>query len=336
MQQLRLPETMAAVEITEPGPPDVLAVVRRPVPIPTSDEVLIKVAAAGVNRPDCLQRLGLYPPPPGASDLPGLEAAGTVIGAGANVKSVTAGDDVCALLSGGGYAEFCTVPEAQCLPVPTGFSFTEAAALPETFFTVWSNVFGRGHLTTGESILIHGGASGIGTTAIQICRAFGARVFATVGDDEKRTLCEKLGAERAINYRQEKFLEVVKDTTDGQGVDVILDIVGGNYLEDNIKLLKSDGRLVIIGLLGGSKAQLNLGRVLTGRLTVTGSTLRVRSTAVKGKIAKELLANVWPKLESGEIAPVIQASFPLADAAKAHALMEANQSMGKLVLSIDE
>jgi putative PIG3 family NAD(P)H quinone oxidoreductase len=336
MQQIGLPDDMAAVEISAPGPPDVLRVVRRPVPKPANDEVLIKVAAAGVNRPDCLQRLGLYPPPPGASDLPGLEVAGTVIKAGDDVRSLRAGDNVCALLSGGGYAEFCTAPEVQCLPVPTGFSFTQAAALPETFFTVWSNVFERGQLTAGESILIHGGASGIGTTAIQMSHAFGTRVFATVGDEEKRVLCEKLGAERAINYRREKFLDVVKDATGGRGVNVILDIVGGNYLEDNVKLLTTDGRLIIIGLLGGSKAQINLGLILTRRLTVTGSTLRARSPAKKGKIAESLLENVWPKLESGEIAPVIQASFPLAEAAKAHVLIEANQSMGKLVLRVGE
>jgi len=336
MQQLRLPENMAAVEIAEPGPPEMLTVVRRPVPTPASDEVLIQVAAAGVNRPDCLQRLGLYPPPPGASDLPGLEVAGTVVTTGDDVKSVCAGDDVCALLSGGGYAEFCAAPEVQCLPVPTGFDFIQAAALPETFFTVWSNVFERGQLMKGESILIHGGASGIGTTAIQMCRAFGARVFTTVGNDEKRGLCEKLGAERAINYHQEAFVDVIKGSSSGQGVDVVLDIVGGNYLEENIKILNPDGRLVIIGLLGGSKAQLNLGHVLTRRLTVTGSTLRSRSAAFKGAIAKALLENVWPKLESGEIAPVIQASYSLADAANAHALMEANKSMGKLVLRIGE
>lgn len=336
MHGLELPEDMAAVEITEPGPPDVLAVVRKPVPTPASGEVLIKVAAAGVNRPDCLQRLGLYPPLPGASELPGLEVAGTVVAAGANVHAIRAGDKVCALLSGGGYAEFCTAPEVQCLPVPRGFSFTQAAALPETFFTVWTNVFERGRLTAGESILIHGGASGIGTTAIQMAKTFGARVFTTVGNEEKRLLCEKLGVERAINYRQEKFLDVIKDANDGLGVDLILDIVGGNYLEDNVRLLNTDGRLVIIGLLGGSKAPLNLGLVLTRRLTITGSTLRARSAAEKGKIAAALLTNVWPKLESGEIAPVIQASFSLAEAAAAHTLMEANRSMGKLVLNIGE
>jgi NADPH2:quinone reductase len=333
MQQVSLPEDMAAVEITEPGPPDVLSVARRPVPTPASGEVLIEVAAAGVNRPDCLQRLGLYPPPPDASDLPGLEVAGTVVAVADTVESPRVGDAVCALVSGGGYAEFCVAPAVQCLPIPRGFDFIQAAALPETFFTVWTNVFERGRLTAGESILIHGGASGIGTTAIQMARSFGARVFTTVGNPEKRRLCEQLGAERAIEYRREQFLDVIKELTDGRGVDLILDIVGAKYLGDNIKSLNTDGRLVIIGSLGGREAELNLGRILFKRLTVTGSTLRARSTADKGKIASALLENIWPKLESGEIAPVIQSTYPLAEAAKAHAFMEANQSMGKLILT---
>jgi NADPH2:quinone reductase len=236
------------------------------------------------------------------------------------------------LLAGGGYAEYCAVPAVQCLPIPAGLNFIQAAALPESFFTVWSNVFDRGHLVSGETILIHGGASGIGTTAIQLARAFGARVFATVGNDEKRSLCEKLGAERAVNYRSENFHDVIKECTDGNGVDVILDIVGGHYLADNTRLLTTDGRLVVIGVLGGSKAEINLGRVLSKRLTVTGSTLRNRSPAVKGQIASALRTQVWPKLEDGEIAPVIQATFPLAEAYRAHELLEANQAMGKLVL----
>ena len=333
MQQVSLPEDMAAVEITEPGPPDVLCVARRPVPAPARGEVLIEVAAAGVNRPDCLQRLGLYPPPSDASDLPGLEVAGTVVAAADTVESLRVGDEVCALVSGGGYAEFCVAPAVQCLPIPTGFDFIQAAALPETFFTVWTNVFERGRLAAGESILIHGGASGIGTTAIQMARSCGARVFATVGNPEKRRLCEQLGAERAIEYRREQFLDVIKELTDGRGVDLILDIVGAKYLGDNIKSLNTDGRLVIIGSLGGREAELNLGRILFKRLTVTGSTLRARSTTDKGKIASALLENIWPKLESGEIAPVVQATYPLAEAAKAHAFMEANQSMGKLILT---
>jgi putative PIG3 family NAD(P)H quinone oxidoreductase len=326
---------MAAIEILEPGGPDVLTPVMRPVPVPAADEVLIRIAAAGVNRPDCLQRRGLYPPPPGASDLPGLEVAGQVTATGDAVTTIQMGDEVCALLAGGGYAEYCTAPAVQCLPIPAGLNFIQAAALPETFFTVWSNIFERGHLVSGETILIHGGASGIGTTAIQMANAFGARVFASVGNDEKRSLCEKLGAERAIIYKEESFYTVIKEATDGRGVDVILDIVGAHYLADNVRLLATDGRLVIIGVLGGSKAEINLGRILSKRLTVTGSTLRNRSPAVKGLIANALQAQVWPKLASGEITPVIQATFPLAEASRAHELLEANQAMGKLILVND-
>ncbi len=326
---------MAATEILEPGGPDVLTPVMRPVPVPAADEVLIRIAAAGVNRPDCLQRRGLYPPPPGASDLPGLEVAGQVTATGDAVTTIKTGDEVCALLAGGGYAEYCTAPAVQCLPIPAGLNFIQAAALPETFFTVWSNVFERGHLVSGETILIHGGASGIGTTAIQMANAFGARVFASVGNDEKRSLCEELGAERAINYKEESFYTVIKEATDGRGVDIILDIVGAHYLADNVRLLATDGRLVIIGVLGGSKAEINLGRILSKRLTVTGSTLRNRSPAVKGLIANALQAQVWPKLASGEITPVIQATFPLAEASRAHELLEANQAMGKLILVND-
>ena len=275
------------------------------------------------------------PPPAGAPDLPGLEVAGQIVTLGEKATAFNTGDNACALLAGGGYAEYCAVPAVQCLPIPAGLNFIQAAALPESFFTVWSNVFDRGHLVSGETILIHGGASGIGTTAIQLARAFGARVFATVGNDEKRSLCEKLGAERAVNYRSENFHDVIKQYTDGNGVDVILDIVGGHYLADNTRLLTTDGRLVVIGVLGGSKAEINLGRVLSKRLTVTGSTLRNRSPAVKGKIASALRTQVWPKLEGGEIAPVIQATFPLAEAYRAHELLEANQAMGKLVLVND-
>lgn len=329
------PLKMAATEILEPGGPDVLTPVMRPVPVPAADEVLIRIAAAGVNRPDCLQRRGLYPPPPGASDLPGLEVAGQVTATGDAVTTIKTGDEVCALLAGGGYAEYCTAPAVQCLPIPAGLNLIQAAALPETFFTVWSNVFERGHLVSGETILIHGGASGIGTTAIQMANAFGARVFASVGNDEKRSLCEELGAERAIIYKEESFYTVIKEATDGRGVDVILDIVGADYLADNVRLLATDGRLVIIGVLGGSKAEINLGRILSKRLTVTGSTLRNRSPAVKGLIANALQAQVWPKLASGEITPVIQATFPLAEASRAHELLEANQAMGKLILVND-
>jgi len=325
-----LPATMTAIEISAPGEPDRLRPVARPLPQPAAGEVLIRVAAAGVNRPDCLQRRGLYPPPDGASDLPGLEVAGTVVAVAGDVTSVALGDRVCALLAGGGYAEYCTAPAVQCLPVPEGLTLTQAAALPETGFTVWTNVFDRGRLTSGETLLVHGGASGIGTTAIQFARAFGSRVFATVGSDDKRALCESLGAERAINYRAEAFCDVIG--TAAGGVDVILDIVGGAYLDDNTRLLNTGGRLIVIGILGGGKAELNLGRVLTKRLVVTGSTLRNRSPAFKGGIARCLRSQVWPKIEAGEIAPVIHATFPLTDAARAHEILEANAVMGKIVL----
>lgn len=329
-----LPADMMAIEISAAGRPDVLRPVRRSVPVPGAGEVLIRAAAAGVNRPDCLQRRGLYPPPEGASDLPGLEVAGTVVATADDVETLSPGDRVCALLAGGGYAEYCTAPAEQCLPIPEGLNFAQAAALPETFFTVWTNVFERGRLTSGETLLVHGGASGIGTTAIQIARAFGSRVFATVGTDDKRKLCEKIGADRAINYRTERFLDIIKDAAGG--VDVILDIVGGAYLDDNTKLLKPEGRLVVIGVLGGAKAELNLGRVLTKRLVVTGSTLRARSSIAKGEIARALRTQVWPKIEGGEIAPVIHATMPLTDAVRAHEILEANEVMGKIVLLIDD
>jgi putative PIG3 family NAD(P)H quinone oxidoreductase len=323
---------MRAIEISQPGPPGVLTLVDRPVPGPGPGEVLIRVAAAGVNRPDCLQRQGKYPPPKGASDIPGLEAAGRIAAIGAGVTGFAVGDGVCALLAGGGYAEYCTVPAVQCLPIPAGLSFTEAAVLPETFFTVWTNVFERGRLQPGETLLVHGGASGIGTTAIPLARAFGARVFATVGSEGKRLLCERLGAERAINYRTEKFLDVVRECAGG--VDVILDIVGAPYLADNIALLREEGRLVLIAALGGAKAEVNLGQLFVKRLTVTGSTLRNRSPEEKGRIAAALRQHVWPLLESRRLAPVLQATFPLDDAAKAHELLEANQAMGKIALII--
>ena len=283
---MQTPTAMKAIEIREPGGPHVLTTVERRLPAPGDDEVLIRVAAAGVNRPDCLQRQGLYPPPPGASDIPGLEVAGVIVALGNRVANWSVGDEVCALVTGGGYAEYCAAPATQCLPIPRGLDRIEAASLPETFFTVWSNVFDRGELREGESILVHGGASGIGTTAIQLANAFGAKVFATVGNDEKRALCEKLGAERAINYRDEKFLDVVRERAGG--VDVILDIVGAKYLDDNVKLLNPDGRLVIIAVLGGAKAELNLARVMMKRLHVTGSTLRARESAFKGAIARSL------------------------------------------------
>jgi putative PIG3 family NAD(P)H quinone oxidoreductase len=323
---------MAAVAITRPGPPDVLVAERRPVPRPGPGEVLIRVAAAGVNRPDCLQRAGGYPPPPGVSDLPGLEVAGTVVAAGPGVTTPAVGEPVCALLAGGGYAGYCVAPAVQCLPIPAGLDFVAAAALPETFFTVWHNVFERGQLRAGETLLVHGGASGIGTTAIQLASALGARVFATAGSEDKCRLCESLGAARGINYRSESFATILKPPA---GADVVLDMVGGPYLADNIKALNEDGRLVVIAALGGTKAELNLGLLFVKRLVVTGSTLRNRPVAEKGRMAGELLRHVWPLLASGRIRPVVQEVFPLARAADAHRLLEANEARGKLVLKVD-
>jgi putative PIG3 family NAD(P)H quinone oxidoreductase len=325
---------MIAIEIREPGGPDVLVRAERPRPAPTPGDVLIKVAAAGVNRPDVMQRQGKYPPPPGASDIPGLEVAGTIDEIGSAVRECRIGDRVCALVWGGGYAEYCVAPALQCLPIPRGMDFTHAAAIPETFFTVWTNVFERGRLRPGEVLLVHGGSSGIGTTAIQLARAFGSRVFATAGSAEKCAACERLGAERAINYRDTDFVAAVRDATGGRGVDVILDMVGGDYLTRNIELLALDGRLVQIGTLGGPKAQINLVPVLHSRLTITGSTLRPRSVAEKGAIAQALLERVWPLLESGAVAPVIHATFPLRAAAEAHRVMEADTHIGKLVLVV--
>ncbi len=327
--------TMRAIEISEPGEPDVLKLTTRATPAPAADEVLIRVAAAGVNRPDCLQRRGLYPPPPGASDLPGLEAAGVVAAIGNQVNTVAVGDHVCALLAGGGYAEYCVAPAIQCLPVPNNLSLIEAAALPETFFTVWTNVFELGALRPGERLLVHGGASGIGTTAIQLGVALGSEVFATAGSGDKVRLCETLGATKAVNYRNEDFLDVIKSQTNGEGVDVILDIVGGSHLEQNIKLLKQNGRLVVIGILGGAKGTLNLGLLLSKKITLTGSTLRARPPAAKGAIAAALHEHVWPLLEGGQVNPVIQKTFTLEDAASAHELLEANEAAGKLVLLVD-
>ncbi len=331
---LTLPELMTAIEITAPGGPEKLVPTRRPVPQPTSGEVLIKVAAAGVNRPDCLQRQGSYPPPPGASDLPGLEVAGTIAALGAGVETWQPDDAVCALLTGGGYAEYCVAPAAQCLPVPAGLTVQQAAALPETFFTVWSNIFDRARLQPGESLLVHGGASGIGTTAIQLAKALGSRVFATVGSSEKIQPCLDLGAERVIHYREEDFVQVVKDATKGQGVDVILDIVGGDYVQRNLSALAVEGRLVFIAFLRGAKVELNLAPVMMKRLTITGSTLRARPVAHKAPIAKALYDRVWPLLASGAIRPTIDRIFPLTEAAAAHTLMESNLHVGKLILQV--
>ncbi len=332
---MALPDRMRVVEIREPGSPAVLVAGERPRPEPGPGELLIRVAAAGVNRPDCLQRRGLYPPPPGASDIPGLEVAGIVAALGPGSTGFQPGDRACALVTGGGYAEYCVAPVPQCLPVPSVLSLTEAAALPETFFTVWSNVFERGRLAPGETLLVHGGASGIGTTAIQLAQVLGSRVFATAGNAAKAELCRRLGAQRAIDYHEEQFVEVVRAETGGRGVDVILDIVGGSYLEANLNVLAADGRLVVIGVLGGSRGTLNLGQLLSRRLTITGSTLRAREVAEKGRIAAALAEHVWPLLERRALAPVLQASFPLAEAARAHEILEANAAMGKLVLVVD-
>ena len=325
---------MVAVEIREPGPPDVLMAVERPRPTISAAEVLIKVAAAGVNRPDVLQRQGRYPPPQGASDIPGLEVAGTIEEVGADVREWRAGDRVCALVSGGGYAEYCAAPAPQCLPLPRGMDFTHAAALPETTLTVWTNVFERGRLASGESILIHGGSSGIGTMAIQLARACGARAFATAGTSEKCAACEAFGAERAFNYRETDFVAAVRDATDGRGVDVVLDMVGGEYLQRNLESLAMDGRLLLIGQLGGPKAQINTTPILQRRLTVTGSTLRARSVAEKAAIAQAVHQRVWPLLESGVVRVPVHATFPLAAASDAHRLMEASTHIGKLVLTV--
>ncbi len=322
---------MKAVEITKVGGPDVLQICERRMPVPRYGEVVIKVAYAGVNRPDALQRAGLYNPPATASDLPGLEAAGEIVALGEGVANLSIGDQVCALLPGGGYAEFVATPAAHCLPIPTGLTLKHAACLPETFFTVWSNVFMRGGLTGGERFLVHGGSSGIGTTAIQLARAFGARVFATAGTEAKCAACLALGAEQAINYRDADFVEVLR----AQGrADLILDMVGGSYMQRNIKTLADDGRLVQIAFLQGPKAELNMVEIMTRRLTVTGSTLRPQSDRAKARIADQLREKVWPLLAAGTVAPVMDQEFALADAAAAHHRMEASAHIGKIVLKV--
>jgi len=325
---------MIAIEIRPPGHPDVLVPVERPRPEPGSGEVLIKVAAAGVNRPDVMQRQGRYPPPPGAPDIPGLEVAGTIAAIGPGVSGWRQGEDVCALVSGGGYAEYCVAPAPQCLPVPHGLDLAGAAAIPETFFTVWTNVFERGRLAAGESILIHGGSSGIGTTAIQLARARGARVFVSAGSAEKCVACERIGAERAINYRETDFLAAIRDLTGGRGVDVILDMVGGEYFARNVDALAVEGRLVEIATLHGARAEITIPTIMQRRLTITGSTLRARSVAEKGAIARAVQANVWPLVESGAVKPIIFRTFPLASASEAHRLLESGQHIGKLVLTV--
>ncbi|NMM10239.1 MAG: NAD(P)H-quinone oxidoreductase [Polaromonas sp.] len=327
---------MRAVEITSYGAPDVLRLGVRPAPSPSAGEVLIRVNASGVNRPDVLQRTGNYPVPPGSSDIPGLEVAGVIVGGDAPAMAAAGfkmGDHVCALVAGGGYAELCVAPVGQCLPVPIGLSDLQAASLPETFFTVWSNVFERARLIKGETLLIQGGSSGIGVTAIQLAKALGATVLVTAGTDDKCAACLALGADHAINYKASDFAEEVKKLTNGQGVNVILDMVAGSYVAREIECLAEDGRLVIIAVQGGVKAEFNAGVVLRKRLTVTGSTLRPRSLEFKTAIAKALKKTVWPLIASGAIKPVIHSTFAAADAAKAHALMESNQHVGKIVLT---
>lgn len=331
-----LPKTMNAVDITEPGGPEVLKLVEYEVPQPGPGQLLVKVEAAGVNRPDVSQRKGHYPPPPDASPLPGLEISGEVVAAGPDTSRFKAGDKVCALTAGGGYAEYCIAEETSALPVPKGLSMIEAATVPETFFTVWHNVFERGALKAGEWLLIHGGSSGIGTTAIQLAVAFGARVIVTVGNADKAAACEKLGAARAINYRQEDFVEVVKEVTDGHGVDVILDIVGGDYIPRNYKAAAMDGRIVQIAFLQGPKTDMNFIPLMIKRLTHTGSTLRPRSREVKGAIAAALEENVWPLIEAGKVKPVMAETFTLAQAAEAHKCMEASQHIGKIVMTVGQ
>ena len=325
---------MRAVAISQPGPADVLQITERPVPAFKAGELLIKVHAAGINRPDVLQRLGKYAPPAGASDLPGLEVAGEVVDGDLSNTEFKKGDLVCALVQGGGYAEYCAAPSGQCLPLPKGLTALEGASLPENFFTVWSNVFDRCALASGETLLVQGGTSGIGVAAIQLAAALGHRVFATAGSDEKARACEALGAERGINYRTEDFVAVVKELTDGKGVDVILDMVGGDYLPREIDCLADDGRIGLIAVQGGSKATLDLGQVLRRRLSVSGSTLRPRPVAFKAAIARNLRERVWPLFRQGKLKPVIYRSFPLEEAAAAHALMESSTHVGKIVLEV--
>ena len=329
---MTIPATMNVVEIAEFGAAEGLRLSERPVPEPGDTEVLVQVAGAGINRADVMQRQGNYPPPPGASDILGLEVSGTVAALGSGVSEWTVGQRVCALVTGGGYAEYCLVPAPQCLPIPNGVELVDAAALPETCFTVWTNVFERGRLSEAETFLIHGGSSGIGTTAIQLARLFGARVFATAGSADKCAACERLGAERAINYRTEDFVAVLKDATGGRGVDVILDMVGGAYLQRNLDSLAVEGRLVLIALMGGAKAEVNLATLMSRRVILTGSTLRSRSIEQKAAIAAAVRGRVWPHIASRRFQPVIHAKYPLGEAAEAHRVMEASTHIGKLLL----
>lgn len=327
-----LPEAMQAVEITAPGGPETLQVCHRPLPVPGPGEVLIRVFAAGINRPDILQRRGLYPPPEGASDIPGLEVAGEIAALGSGVEGFTTGDRICALLSGGGYAEYCITPASLCLPVPSACSLVEAAGLPEALFTVWANLIEAGGLKTGDRVLIHGGSSGVGTLAIQLARTLGAEVYTTVGSDEKCGFCETLGA-TAIHYRKQDFAEALLSLTQGHGVNLILDMVGAPYLSQNIKALTPGGRLVIIAVQGGSRTEIDLSRILMKRLSISGSTLRSRSLEEKARLAKAVLEHIWPKLENRSIRPIVDSLFSLSEASEAHRRMESSQHMGKIILT---
>ncbi len=329
---MSIPETMKAVEISAPGPAEVLRLADRPVPSPGADEVLVRVVAAGINRADIMQRQGSYPPPGGASDIPGLELSGTVAAVGTGVESPSAGEEVCALVAGGGYAEYCLVPAPQCLPLPEGVTLRDAAALPEAYCTVWTNVFERGRLAAGETLLVHGGSSGVGTVAIQLARAFGARVLATAGSPAKCAACAALGAELAVDYREQDFVAAVRDATGGRGADVILDLVGGAYLQRNLDCLALEGRLVLIAVMGGARGELNLAGLMSRRQTLTGSTLRSRPVAAKAAICDALRARVWPRFADGALRPVIHGVYPLAEAAAAHRVMESGKHVGKLLL----
>jgi NADPH:quinone reductase len=331
---MSVPLEMTVVEIAAPGGPEQLKPAQRPVPVPKEEEVLVRVAAAGVNRPDVMQRQGRYPPPAGASDLPGLEISGEIVARGPKVSGLSIGDKVTALLPGGGYAGYAVAAAPLCLPVPNGISMVEAAAIPETFFTVWTNLFDRGRCKAGDIVLIHGGTSGIGTTAIQLAAAWGARVFATAGSDDKARACERLGAIRGINYRTEDFVEVMRTETGGKGVDVTLDMVAGSYVPRNLEIAALEGRIVMISLIGGSRAEINMGTILTKRLTLTGSTLRSRTVAQKAEVADAVRKNIWPLLAAGRVRPTIHATFPLAQASEAHRLMETSNHIGKIVLTI--
>jgi NADPH:quinone reductase len=331
---MSVPRDMTVIEIAQPGGPEQLKAAVRPVPQPGEGEVLVRVVAAGVNRPDVMQRQGRYPPPPGASDLPGLEISGEVVALGPNAPGVSIGERVVALLPGGGYAGYAVAAAPLCLPVPSGMSMVEAAAIPETYFTVWTNLFERGGCKAGDTVLVHGGTSGIGTTAIQLATAWGARVFATAGSEIKARACEKIGAVRGIDYRTEDFVEVIRQETAGKGVDLILDIVAGSYVPRNLEAAAVEGRIVVISLLGGSRAEVNFGLVLSKRLTITGSTLRIRSVAQKAMVAAAVRKNIWPLLAAGRARPIIHATFPLAEASAAHALMETSNHIGKIVLTV--